>query len=53
MVKWTVKMQYTPFQNTTLYGFERAPEDVPRFQLAPMGYRGYIESIPVREIKKN
>jgi len=35
----------------TLYGFERAPEDAPRFQLAPMGYRGYIEAIPVREIK--
>lgn len=34
----------------TLYGFERAPEDAPRFQLMPMGYRGYIEAIPVREI---
>jgi AraC family transcriptional regulator len=37
--------------DTTLYGFERAPEDAPRFQLVPMGYRGYIEAIPVREIK--
>jgi hypothetical protein len=34
----------------TLYGFERATEDAPRFQLMPMGYRGYIEAIPVREI---
>lgn len=37
--------------DTALYGFERAPEDAPRFQLAPMGYRGYIEALPVREIK--
>ena len=36
--------------DTTLYGYERAPEDAPRFQLAPMGCRGYIEAIPVREI---
>jgi len=37
--------------DTKLYGFERAPEDAPRFQLMPMGYRGYIEAIPVREIE--
>lgn len=32
------------------YGFEWADEDGPRFQLAPMGYRGYIEARPVREL---
>jgi AraC family transcriptional regulator len=34
-----------------IYGFEWADEDGPRFQLAPQGYRGYIEGRPVREIK--
>jgi AraC-like DNA-binding protein len=34
----------------TLYGFEWADEDGPRFQLAPMGYRGYIEARPVRQL---
>jgi len=34
----------------TLYGFAWAPEDAPRFQLAPMGYRGYIEALPVKAI---
>jgi AraC-like DNA-binding protein len=34
------------------YGFEWAPEDAPRFQLEPLGYRGYIEGRPVRAIKK-
>jgi AraC family transcriptional regulator len=33
-----------------IYGFEWADEDGPRFQLAPMGYRGYIEARPVREL---
>jgi AraC-like DNA-binding protein len=32
------------------YGFEWADEDAPRFQLAPMGYRGYIEGRPVRQL---
>ncbi len=31
----------------TLYGYRWAPESAPRFQLAPMGYRGYIEARPV------
>ncbi len=31
----------------TLYGYKWAPEHAPRFQLAPMGYRGYIEARPV------
>ncbi len=33
-----------------IYGFEWALEDGPRFQLAPMGNRGYIEGRPVRQI---
>lgn len=33
----------------TLYGYKWAPEIAPRFQLAPMGYRGYIEARPVQE----
>ena len=33
-----------------LYGFEWADNDGPRFQLAPMGYRGYIEARPVRPL---
>lgn len=35
----------------TIYGFQWAPEAAPRFQLAPMGYRGYIEARPVLEVK--
>ncbi|SHI16138.1 AraC-type DNA-binding protein [Sporobacter termitidis DSM 10068] len=33
-----------------LYGYDWAPEAAPRFQLAPMGYRGYIEAYPVKEL---
>jgi len=33
-----------------LYGYEWAENDAPRFQLAPMGYRGYIEARPVRPV---
>jgi len=36
--------------NPELYGFSWAVEDGPRFQLEPMGYRGYIEARPVRQI---
>ena len=45
---WEVMKTYNP----EMYGFHWADEDGPRFQLAPMGYRGYIEARPVREIKK-
>lgn len=38
--------------NPELYGFEWAEEEAPRFQLAPMGYRGYIEARPVKQINK-
>lgn len=31
-----------------LYGFAWADDDGPRYQLAPLGYRGYIEGRPVR-----
>lgn len=43
---WEVMKNYDP----TLYGFEWADEEAPRFQLAPMGYRGYIEARPVKQI---
>lgn len=34
----------------TLYGYEWADEEAPRFQLAPKGYRGYIEARPVKPV---
>lgn len=34
----------------SVYGYRWAPEAAPRFQLAPMGYRGYIEARPVEAI---
>jgi len=34
-----------------LYGYDWDPEAAPRFQLAPMGYRGYIEAYPVKKLK--
>ncbi len=37
--------------NPELYGYQWAPEKGPRFQLAPMGYRGYIEARPVQRCK--
>lgn len=43
---WEVMKNYDP----KVYGFEWADEDGPRFQLAPMGYRGYIEARPVRQL---
>jgi AraC family transcriptional regulator len=36
--------------NPEIYGYEWADEDAPKFQLAPMGYRGYIEGRPVRAV---
>lgn len=41
---WASMKTYNP----KLYGFEWADEDAPRFQLIPLGYRGYIEARPVR-----
>ena len=37
---WETIEKYDP----TIYGFEWAPEEAPRFQLEPVGYRGYIEA---------
>lgn len=34
----------------TVYGYQWAPETAPKFQLAPMGYRGYIEARPIKSI---
>ncbi|ADY13356.1 helix-turn-helix domain-containing protein [Sphaerochaeta globosa] len=45
---WELMKTYDP----TLYGYQFADEDGPRFQLAPMGYRGYIEARPVRPVNK-
>lgn len=45
---WAVMKNYNP----ELYGFTWADQDGPRFQLAPMGYRGYIEARPVRQLNK-
>ena len=36
--------------NPEVYGYEWAPEAAPAFQLAPMGYRGYIDARPVKKI---
>ena len=43
---WEVMKTYDP----KIYGFEWADTDGPRFQLEPMGYRGYIEARPVRQV---
>lgn len=43
---WDTIKNYNP----ELYGFKWADEEGPRFQLAPMGYRGYIEARPVRQL---
>jgi len=43
---WEVMKDYDP----EIYGFKWADEDGPRFQLEPMGYRGYIEARPVRQL---
>lgn len=43
---WEAMKNYNP----EIYGFAWADEDAPRFQLAPMGYRGYIEGRPVKQI---
>lgn len=45
---WDVMKSYNP----EIYGFAWADADGPRFQLSPMGYRGYIEARPVRQNKE-
>ena len=44
---WSAIDRYDPKP----YGWEWAKESGPRFQLAPVGSRGYIEALPVREYK--
>ena len=44
---WDAIKRYNPKH----FGWDWAPEDGPRFQLAPIGERGYIEGLPVREYK--
>lgn len=44
--------EQTANYNPEIYGYEWADGIAPKFQLAPMGYRGYIEGRPVREINK-
>jgi len=46
---WEVVKEYNP----EIYGFKWADEDAPRFQLSPMGYRGYIEARPVSLLNTN
>lgn len=43
---WEIMQEYNP----EFYGFKWADEDGPRFQLAPVGERGYIEGRPVRPV---
>lgn len=45
---WELMKSYDP----KIYGYEWADNDAPRFQLSPMGYRGYIEARPVRAANK-
>lgn len=43
---WDVMKQFRP----ETYGYIWADEEAPRFQMEPVGYRGYIEGRPVRPI---
>lgn len=43
-------MQHIRKFNPEVYGFRYAPELAPRMQLAPWGWRGYIEMLPVEKI---
>ncbi len=45
---WEVMKTYNPEP----YNLTWADEDAPRFQLAPQGFRGYIEARPVRQINE-
>ncbi len=36
-----------------LYGYEWVEDELPRYQLAPVGERGYIEAVPVRKTTHN
>lgn len=43
---WEIMKTYDP----KLYGYEWDDSKAPRFQLSPMGYRGYIEARPVHPV---
>lgn len=43
---WEVMSEYKP----EVYGYKYADSLAPRFQLMPMGYRGYIEGRPVEKV---
>lgn len=43
---WELMKTYDP----KIYGYEWADSEAPRFQLSPIGYRGYIEGRPVRAV---
>ena len=45
---WNAIKKFDP----KLYGWQWADEDAPRYQLAPIGERGYIEARPVKELLK-
>jgi hypothetical protein len=45
---WEQTANYDP----EIYGYKWADDLSPKFQLAPQGYRGYIEGRPVRELNK-
>ncbi|MEZ4357236.1 MAG: AraC family transcriptional regulator [Eubacteriales bacterium] len=44
--------EYIDKYDPTLYGYEWANDNAPRFQLNPEGYRGYIEAKPVKALSK-
>jgi AraC-like DNA-binding protein len=46
-IVWDAIKRYNP----KYFGWDWAPDDGPRFQLTPVGERGYIEGLPVREHK--
>lgn len=46
-------MDYVDSYNPEVYGYEWAAEMGPKFQLAPMGWRGYIEGRPIRKLNEN
>lgn len=43
-------MDFIDEWNPELYGYQWNTQAAPRFQLAPMGYRGYIEARPVKRM---
>jgi hypothetical protein len=43
---WDVMKKYDP----TFYGFAWADEEGTRFQMEPLGYRGYIEARPCKRL---